>query len=443
MNKILLVNFDTSVRDQVTAMPDMQILRGQLRLEYDINGNHCGFEYQFECPIYECRAVFINLDEDYPVATEGWKYWDKRSQLNFRKYLATGIQKQFLVLFMGKTESMDNLEHMGAPFIATPLAEGSDGELVENPDYTDKTLIRLLKKHIKLPQHSNIADNTRKLGYQVDTTPVMHNKNGDVLASVLTFLRNFNTYSETISDCSGLIMPTAKNHAKAISEIMKWLADKQTESGWRDSDLFYPPEQLNAFKQQKVEIERRANKDIQILEKKCSMFREQYGYFKKLLTAQGDELTDAVRIVLEDVLKCTVSDSDEKNKQAGKSPKEDFQVFFKGKTILVEVKGTIKASPTPAHFVQLAKNALRQGLRDAGLCLILNYDLDRPPRRNPAYPGEEGEELMKETSFIDTQVLHSLAIDVIEKRKAPKDAQEILFGQPGRVNYESQRGFYE
>ena len=81
-------------------------------------------------------------------------------------------------------------------------------------------------------------------------------------------------------------------------------------------------------------------------------------------------------------------------------------------------------------------NARRQKLNDAKLCLILNYDLNSKPIRKPAYAGEE-EASMEGIHFVDTQVLHKIAVDVIEKKLNVNEARKILFGKAGRIQYGS------
>lgn len=135
-------------------------------------------------------------------------------------------------------------------------------------------------------------------------------------------------------------------------------------------------------------------------------------------------------------MKVEVTDSDAQNEEAGEPHKEDLRLNINGRAILVEVKGTVKETPPPSYFVQLESSARRQGLRDCDLCLVLNYDLGRPPQnRKKAYPGKEGGELLKGVYFIDTRMLHALAIDIIKGRTDPEEAREILFHKLGRVEY--------
>jgi hypothetical protein len=158
-----------------------------------------------------------------------------------------------------------------------------------------------------------------------------------------------------------------------------------------------------------------------------------------LLSQKHDVLKAAVITTLRDVFRLPVVDSDE-NKQTT-IDHEDIVVTVGSEQILAEVKGDNASYPGTGHIAQLWKHLKNKKEIERG-ALILNYDVNiEPEKRKLAYTGEE-EHQIADIIFIDTRVLHDLAIAVIDYGMKIEDATKILF-QNGRVTFNLEKHIEE
>ena len=437
MHKVLLVNFDSSTYKKLQDNPKIDAYKGDLRaypIDHEFELVNVKFSFKFERPIYECRAVFINLDniEKKQIdSNKGVKFWGDKDAQGLVDYLRKGIDETFLVFFTGETV-VDSLSYLGIEDLHLEDSTGNDSEKnAMRPGFMDNRLFELLKKHTSLPQSKNInQDDIQSSKQYIIMHPVIKNKNDETITSLLSYRLAFD------EEVNGVIMPHPKSLEKTVIDLMDWLLDKRTSMQWMESEVFYPPKLLNSIHQQIQTTREKAEKKLKELEQEKKEFKSKYYYLKHILTEKDDILTEAVYKIFTEVLNLKVTDSDAVNEQKKKPKKEDFQIKLGSELILVEVKGTKKEIPSPIYFTQIAMNARRQQLNDAKLCLVLNYDLNSKPIRKPAYAGEE-EASMEGIHFVDTQVLHKVAVDVIEGKLTVNEARKILFGKAGRIQYDS------
>ena len=100
---------------------------------------------------------------------------------------------------------------------------------------------------------------------------------------------------------------------------------------------------------------------------------------------------------------------------------------------MAEIKGDNAPYPGTGHIAQLWKHLKNKKEIEKGV-LILNYDVStEPEKRKPAYTGEE-EHQLDDIIFIDTRVLHDIAIAAIDHGMATDEAVKILF-QIGRAKF--------
>ena len=242
--------------------------------------------------MYECRAVFINLDsiEKKQIDSDkGVGFWGDKDAQGLVDYICKGIDETFLVFFTGKTV-VDSLNYLGIKDIHLENSTGNDSEKnAVKPGFMDNRLFELLKKHTSLPQSKNINQDSTQLSKQyIIMHPVIKNKNDETITSLLSWRLAFD------EEVNGVIMPYLKNPEKAIIDLMDWLLNKRTSMQWMESEVFYPPKLLDSIHQRIQTIHKNAEKKLKELEQEKKELKGKYYYLKHILTEKDDILTEAV-----------------------------------------------------------------------------------------------------------------------------------------------------
>ncbi len=187
------------------------------------------------------------------------------------------------------------------------------------------------------------------------------------------------------------------------------------------------------------DIIQKAESLIQEQKTKRDIARSEYNYLIDLLSEKHNVLKTAVITILRDVFKLPVVDSDESRKTTLEH--EDIVIQIGNESVLAEVKGDNASYPGTGHIAQLWKHLKNKKEIERG-ALILNYDVNtQPEKRKLAYTGEE-EHQIADIIFIDTRVLHDLAIAVIDYGMKVEDATKILF-QNGRITFNLEKHIEE
>ncbi len=442
--KILMFNFDKKTSKAVEASTGIEVVRGYVSNYENFIMKRAGntervLFYYAPSPPYECQMVFINLDNYEETKKEFGskaKVWTGTERDNLQRYWSRN--STLLVLFIGNTRTTSLLD-FGVP-LHLSTSSGIDKKTAlffnDDPDYPHKSIYEAIDKQIVMPSTSYLEYPSNSNYYYsigTKTQSLIANQNGDILATSL---------SKSNSDFRGenpgiIVLPQVKKHSSVVSKIIKHFGSyygvSLTDAEWLNSDIFYPPTKLQRLNKEMDEIIDTARKKISTREREIKNLKEDYGYLKDLLVEKNDVLADAVYRVLSDLLKLKVTKSDELNKS---NPKEDLLVEVNGTAILIEVKGTKQQYPSLRYPSQANQHVRRQGLgADSESCLILNHDNEREPHlRSLAYSDEESSGLIEDIIFIDSRVLHSFAVDVIDNKITAKKAVETIFSNLGRVD---------
>jgi hypothetical protein len=242
------------------------------------------------------------------------------------------------------------------------------------------------------------------------------------------------------SDCSPafFLLPLFRNSNIVITKLLKEFAlyspkflPEFYEPDWQSSNKYLPLE-VRKYEEEINKIVEKAKDLIGEVEIKQKSAKEKYKFLADLLTQKNDTLKEGVIRTLEEVLHLSVVDAD-KNKETTLNH-EDIMIGVGDEQILAEIKGDNVSYPTSGHIAQLWKHLKNKKEIERG-ALILNYDINtEPEKRKLAYTGEE-EQQLDDIIFIDTRVLHDLAIAVIDYGMAAEKAIEILF-QNGRIEFD-------
>ncbi len=445
--KILLINFEKNSAANISLLTGAEVVRGYIsdhnQVTIDSDGNREPFlNYSMDTPPYECSMVFINLgnySEHEAEFSQSLKMWTKTETNNLFRYWS--FNQTLLVLFVGDTEA-STLSPLGVP-IELVRSSGVDTQttVVFGEDDNHFNLIEELNSHLKMPNTKYLRHVLDDSGYyRIGSKPynLIRNKNGDLLALALT--KSNSDYS--MENPGVFILPAVKKPETTVAKLVKYFGDHYghvlSDDEWHNSDIFYPQSALNALKTRIDDVVKETESLVARLETDVSELKNTYNYLRQLLTEEGDILLEAVYKVLTDLLKLKVEKSDEKNKN---NPKEDLLVHYLSNKILLEIKGTTRKNPSLKFPQQAMQHALRQGLKDiAATGLILNHDRETDPKnRTQPYSDIESKELISDIHFIDTRVLHTLALAVIETQIKPEEAAAVLFDKTGRASFKPKK----
>lgn len=435
--KLLLINYTDKDADAVRKATNTEVFRGYISnggtVAVDYQGNEDpSYDYFFPVPPYECSMVFVNMD-NYADAKAEFKEkqqsWTGRETKNLHSYWKRN--DTLVVFFVGDTKV--GVMHKFAVPVTLISSSGVDTEVNVTLDKkrVHRGLFDELSKQITMPTSHYIqaAKDDMLIALSTDAYLAIRNKNGDVLSVIFTKDR----YDYDLDGVGLILLPKPKNLPQTTGTLYKHFDPNESNEEWENSDDFYPSSELNTLRKEIDDIITQAKTAVETRQTKIDEHRKKYAYLKDLVTAKDDILVDAVYNVLTEVLGLGVKKSDEVN--AG-NPKEDLLVTYQGKEILLEIKGTNRQNPSQKFTQQPVLHALRQGLKDASIGLVLNYDFNtRPDKRTLAYNDKETRPLIADIHFIDTRVLLEIAKNVIDGELTIEDATTVLFGEVGRATY--------
>lgn len=455
MDKILLINFTQAeadklkelpfsfelgyIGDQITAHTTMS--QFSIALE-DEKNSVSDIDYYFKYPIYEHKAVFINLskspslEKEFKILVKKYTIEEKK---DFFKYWA--LKKNPIIFFLGDT-SFNDLTDFGIPEITLKKVRNNDQSL-NTPKENSRTssldsFFAKNRSQVSVPT-SNYIVSKREGIYSSDNNFLLqdiywNNNNEDVGI----YIEDNQGYSSTDRPLV-LLLPEFKNKSEIVKGLLYELADlypkhfpNLPKKDWINDDSFFPNEVLNYDKEIDTIISN-AKEKIEELNNKKEATKAHYKNLKGILYQTGDNLKNSILNVLVDIFKIEAIDGD--MERTGSIQNEDLIISFNGEKVLCEVKGVKAQNPTPLHITQLWKHISRSKFEGTvkGM-LIINHDLEtQPDKRSEAYKGE-AEEALNDIIFIDTRVMFNLAIAVIDYKMDVQEAQRVLF-QNGRVQF--------
>lgn len=446
--RVLLVNFDESVARNLEKNIGLEVYRGYLQdsKNYEVNElgvSHPIFNFYFPVAPYECSMIFIKLGKAEDAEKEfgaDARMWGLDDATNFQKYWKKDSGK-LVVFFIGDTR-LDSLGYFGVPLDLQEVAnKDADTEVILKEETDHEELVDELDRSIVMPTSRYIRTEAYEKDYHNMGTSLHRlivNANNDNLAVALTK----SDYDFRLESPAVLALPLFKNDLKVLTKIADHFSDYLglktvgSSSEWKNSDKLLPCSELNELEAKLEEIIKEAQDSIKSQNEIIAETKQKYSFLKDLVTAEGDVLVESVFRTLTEVLGLKATKSDEVNSS---NQKEDLLIELGEDRLLLEVKGTKSQNPRLDYPDQALRHAKRQGMLEiTSTGLILNHDREtEPTKRKDAYSSKNERVLIKEVHFIDTRVLHSLAIDVIDKNTSIKEAKEVLFGSLGRAKYSS------
>jgi len=449
-SKILLINFTEKEAEKLKALP-LKIDRGFLGDIRELTKREAALstysgdkrtvddiDFYSPYPVYEYKAVFINLNhneslqKEFESKTKKLTEEDRKDFANYWLLLGNSI-----VIFLGDYQFRD-LYNLGIPEIT--LKEVVNQDLVINSRDTGSgremtTLFNKVKSGVIMPTNYYIQIDKESL-FINDTAVykrkyIYWNNNGNDIAIFIDYNKGYSS-----SDRPRLVILPQFKIKIMIVERFLWVLAKifpkhlpeLPHSDWVDSDQYYPTEIVEYDSKIDTFVTETQTK-IEELKKQKEKAKEKYKSLRGLITETGDELKDNVIDVLRSIFKISVEDGD---KLAG-LPNEDIIINFKNVKILAEVKGVKVENPSPLFIGQLWKHLSQSEDKEINKgALILNHDRETDPKdRSLAYGGEH-EKGLKDIIFIDTRVMFSLGLAIIDHSMSSKEAALKLF-RVGRV----------
>lgn len=444
--RILLINFTKTEADKIKIPANVDLDRGYLsdlqkyEKTYDEDfAKTLGKMYKayFPLAIHEYKVIFIKLH----TVTDLEKEFADKLESYHRKtiddlcnYIING--GGYLVVMLGDYQSA-NLFHLGIRGVTLHRTVGRDNTINTVGDPFDG-LFKDIASEVIMPTESYITvdsdedDFYQKFKYDLQIRDIYRNRAGNVLGC---YHHNGASYHDP--NPAFFLLPLFRNNSVAITEMLRAFSAHNKDflpeffqADWQNSDTYLP-----------IEVQQHEDKIDGIIKKAKSLIKEQeekrdsarlkYKYLTELLSQKHDTLKAAVITVLQDVFKLSVVDSDKDKKTTLEH--EDIIIQVGDEQILAEVKGDNASYPGTGHIAQLWKHLKNKKEIERG-ALILNYDVNtQPERRKLAYTGEE-EHQIADIIFIDSRVLHDLAIAVIDHGMIPADAVSMLF-QNGRATF--------
>lgn len=435
--KILLVNYSEKDAENIRKSTVAEVFRGYISDGGIFSHPYTGkakekFDYYFPIPPYECSAVFVNLDnyaDNEDEFNDKQLDWTERDTKNLHDYWKR--ENTLLVYFVGETKVSEMYNFAVPVTLVNSSGVDTEANVTLDKRRTHRGLFDELNKLVIMPnkRYLNVPRDDALMGLGTSAYFAIKNRNSDILSVVFTKER----HDSNLEGVGIIVLPQPKKLAEATKIIYKHFDDGDSVQSWADGDDFYPSDKIDSLKQEIENIIERAKTAVETRRAKLDEHRKDYSYLKDLVTSQDEVLVEAVFKVLSEVLGLKVVKSDEV--EPG-NPKEDLLATYQGKDILLEVKGTNRQNPALKYTQQPMQHALRRGLKDAGVGLILNHDFNtQPEKRKLAYNDKETRPLIAEMYFIDTTVLLRIAKNVLDGNLTIEDATAKLFGKVGRISH--------
>lgn len=240
------------------------------------------------------------------------------------------------------------------------------GEEISLPDYFNKIpdgideIVRFLQVNIQDAEYTAIF----KSDYIPEENrwiPLLNSKFRDCVGGVI--------FSKDSKGCI-LILPQISRKDQAIvallSEVLPAISPHLFPhiegAKWVERDE-YELDSVLSHKKEKMEVEQRARRELEELDKKISEERDKFGFLHGMITRTGDDLVSDVKLCLEFIGFEKVIDIDEQirnaTEQEGQQKQEDLQIHDRSPILLLEIKG-LSGKPTEDDVNQVIKYVTRR-----------------------------------------------------------------------------------
>jgi len=458
-SRILLINFTKKEADKLSDLP-LTIERGylsdikELSKKEAVMSSYSGYndeekrrvsniDFYFPHPVYEYKALFLNLNNNSEIKKEfenNIKKYSEEEKKDFTKYWL--LRGSPIVIFLGDYHYND-LFDIGIPDIN--LKKVAKEDITINTVDAERggemsSLFNRLKSEVIIPTHYYIQLGEKSLFLRENSDfkakYIYWNNNNEDLAIFIDYNKG---YSPTDRPRI-VVLPQFRNNIMVVEKFLRQIAKlypkylpELPHSDWINSDAYYPKE-VSDYDSKIQSLIDTFNKKIDDLQKEKEETKNKFKSLRGLLYQTGDELKESVINVFRNVFKITVIDADEENTQPLLN--EDIIIEVDGQKILVEIKGVKSENPSPLFIAQVWKHISLSKDKDIKRgALILNHDLDTEPKdRHLAYKGEY-EKGLNDIIFIDTRVIFNLGLAVIDYDMPVDKAISILFQKNGRVSF--------
>ena len=211
--------------------------------------------------------------------------------------------------------------------------------------------------------------------------PLLKNKFGGCIGGLIVpenskgrilVLPQLSKKSEIILKLLRELIPDISPHLFPHIEGLRWVE--------RDE---YELDSIIKYKNEKILVRQRAEKELEELDKKIAKEREEYGFLHGIITQTGQELVLSIKSCLEFIGFKNIVDVDKQicNQNTKKLKQEDLQIHDASPTLLVEIKG-LSSLPREADIIQVTKYVNRRmrewGRQDVHGVSIINHQRNIP-----------------------------------------------------------------
>ena len=314
--------------------------------------------------------------------------------------------------------------------------KSDSGEEISVPGY-DSQLFHFLRKTIRDARYTATFNPTPRI--VKNWIPILSNKFAEFVGGLVK-----------PEDSKGrvLILPQISKKPEAIVTLLRevlpdispYLFPHIEGSRWVER-AEYELDSVLKYKAKKVEVQKRAKRELEKLDKKISEERDELGFLHGIITNTKDDLVESVKSCLEYIGFKQVIDVDKQIQNQGTSaPKqEDLQVHDKSPTLLVEIKG-LSGLPHESDTLQVVKYIHRRmkewDRTDVRGVSIINHQRNVPAleRDNQnVFTEQQIEDAQNhDTTLLTTWDLFLLTRGMMKWKWNPKAVQE-LFYQHGRM----------
>jgi len=230
------------------------------------------------------------------------------------------------------------------------------GREITVPD-SDHILFQFLRNNIKDAKYTATFSPSSR--FEKQWIPILHNKFGNCVGGLIVpenskgrilILPQISKKDDAVVTLLREVLPDLSPHLFPHIEGVRWVE--------RDEYELVPV--LN-YKAGKVEVQLRAERELEELDERISKERSKLGFLHGILTKTDKELVVDVKSCLELIGFEKVIDVDEQiQKEDAKGPKqEDLQIHDKSPALLIEIKG-ISGLPHESDTIQVVKYVSRR-----------------------------------------------------------------------------------
>ena len=313
--------------------------------------------------------------------------------------------------------------------------ESDFGEEISVPDYNHQ-LFRFLRKNIRDARYTTAFKPTPII--EKSWMPILSNKFGMCVGGLL---------APENSKGRVLILPQFSNKSEAVTILLREVLPDLSphlfphiKGRWVERDE-YELDSVLKYKTDKIEVQKRVNRELEDLDKKITEERDRLGFLHGIITNTGDDLVESVKSCLEFIGFEQVIDVDKQIQNQGTLvPKqEDLQVQDKSPILLLEIKG-LSGLPREDDMMQVVKYAPRRmkewDRTDVHGVLIINHQRNVPAlerdNRNVFTEQQIEDAQHNDVTILTTWDLFLLTRGMMKWKWNPKAIQE-LFYQSGRM----------